>query len=253
MATALGITYQELAKGAIASQERFLATNTLLSRGLNLDEKQMEFITNIASMENGEMVIKLPEDIAKKIGAPVNIALDELTEKQKEGILQYQKEIEKMNTATIAENQLTYTQKISNNVEAIAQYFRIRGANAVRGGAEGLVGKPLENVNEIVKEKVTEVRGKINNVDDRTKVKQEVIEFKERPLEKSVEYGKDLIEKLYDKILGSVDTNKNKTMTINFGSTPPIMDALSREMFRNPDKWKVGYDDNGYLSPQNIT
>jgi hypothetical protein len=42
-------------------------------------------------------------------------------------------------------------------------------------------------------------------------------------------------------------------MTINFGSTPPIMDALSREMFRNPDKWKVGYDDNGYLSPQNIT
>jgi hypothetical protein len=142
MADAFGMSLGDLNKAAIATAERTVASTALMSRGFTIDDEQKEFLTNLASMENGQMVIKLPKDIATSIGAPINIALDELTEKQRDGLMQYQEELKKTNPEDMAMAQLTTAHQATRYLEQLVEFNKGRATRAATGLAKG-VGKTI--------------------------------------------------------------------------------------------------------------
>ena len=138
MAQELGISYQELAKGAIAAAERTSAAADLMSAGIAVDDKQQEFITNLAKMgSGGKMVIEVPPSIAQQLGVDRQVALDSLDQATADAILNNQKEFEKMNVKDIALNQFTETQKSALYLSEISAMLKVEFAKTYRGlGAE---------------------------------------------------------------------------------------------------------------------
>ena len=135
MAQELGVSYQELAKGAIAAAERSSAASDLMAAGVTVDEKQQEFITNLAKMgPGGKMVIEIPQSIADKLGIKDREqALEDLDQSMVNTILENQKAFEKMDVKDIALEQFTETQKMALNVSEIAQMLKVSFAETYRG------------------------------------------------------------------------------------------------------------------------
>lgn len=177
MAEIFGMSLQDVNKTAIATAERTYAATSLMSKGFQLEDKQMEFLTNLASMEGGEMVIKIPESIAEKIGAPAELALEKLTQGQAQQLLQFQDEITKMNTQTMAEKQLTEVQNIQRDVAVIAQYYKVEGGKVAGGLIKGAMGtKTMTSAKGSISETSAELRGS-----KRSKTKEETVEFVNNP------------------------------------------------------------------------
>jgi hypothetical protein len=128
MAAQLGISYSEFAKGAKAAQERLLATDTLLARGFNIDDKEKEFLTNLSSMKDGEMQIVVPKSLQESLGKELGkneVKLSELNSDQVEALKKYQDQLEEKTTAEMAQEMFTETQRIANNTESTAKALTI--------------------------------------------------------------------------------------------------------------------------------
>lgn len=124
MAAQLGISYSEFAKGAIAAQERLMATDTLLAKGFNLKDKDREFITNLSQMKDGEMQIVIPKSLSDTLGKDIGtseIKLSDLTQTQIDLLQMYKKDLETKTEAEMAKEMFTETKQISNNTAATAQ------------------------------------------------------------------------------------------------------------------------------------
>lgn len=132
LAKELGIDYKQLSETAIKAAERSSAATELLSQGLNIDDKEKEFLTNISRMEGGKMVIDIPENLAQKLGTPTRIALEELDQTTANALLENQKAFEKMSPEDIAKGQYTETQKLSLTVSEIYKILQVRFAGASR-------------------------------------------------------------------------------------------------------------------------
>jgi hypothetical protein len=137
MADELGISYGELANGAIAAAERTSAATALMGRGLKLDDDQQRFLTNISQMKGGQMTIELNSDRLQKIlGVDSNvreIALEKLTQTQVDSILEYQNEFKKLSPEEIIQKQSTDIEQIGKNVSFLAAAARVRAAQAGGG------------------------------------------------------------------------------------------------------------------------
>jgi hypothetical protein len=137
MAGELGISYTELANGAIAAAERTSAATALMGRGLKLDDDQQRFLTNISQMKDGQMTIELNSDRLQKIlGVDSNvreIALEKLTQTQVDSILEYQNEFKKLSPEEIIQKQSTDIEQIGKNVSFLAAAARVRAAQAGGG------------------------------------------------------------------------------------------------------------------------
>jgi hypothetical protein len=142
MAQELGISYQELAKGAIASAERASAASSLMANGLKLDEKQTEFITNLARMKDGVMSIDV-SSISKEFGGQTSIALDKLTNEQVKILNDNQKKLEGMSIEEVARDQFTETQNLVLKTNEILTILKVQFAKDM--------GKPLESVDKLIK------------------------------------------------------------------------------------------------------
>ena len=132
LAKELGIDYNQLAETAIKSAERSSAATELLSKGLNIDDKQKEFLTNISRMEGGKMVIDIPENLAEKLGTPTRVALEQLDQTTANALLENQKAFEKMSPEDIAKGQYTETQKMALNISEISKILQVQFAGAAR-------------------------------------------------------------------------------------------------------------------------
>lgn len=124
MASQLGISYSEFAKGAIAAQERLMATDTLLARGFNLKDKDREFITNLSQMKDGEMQIVIPSSLSETLGKAVGsneIKLSDLTQTQIDLLQMYQKDLEGKTAEEMAKEMFSQTKLIENNTAKTAQ------------------------------------------------------------------------------------------------------------------------------------
>lgn len=144
MAKELGISYSELANGAIAAAERSSAASAMLSSGLNLSDENKEFLTNISRMEGGSMVIDVPESLAKKLGlTETRVALEDLSQGTANAILENQKYFEKLSPEEIAKEQYTETQKLALTVSEISTMLKVQFAKTVR--------TPLSQVDDYIK------------------------------------------------------------------------------------------------------
>ncbi len=148
LASELGISYNELANGAIAAAERSSAAVDLLSSGLKLEDKEKEFLTNISRMEGGKMIIDIPESLGQKLGIKeTRVALENLDQSTASAILENQKYFETLSPEEIAREQYTETQKIALTAVEIATILKVNAAAALRGPAQ-LADQGLKYVND---------------------------------------------------------------------------------------------------------
>ena len=139
LANELGISYNELANGAIAAAERSSAAIDLLSSGLKLEDKEKEFLTNISRMEGGKMVIDIPESLAQKLGIEeTRVALENLDQNTAAALLENQKYFETLSPEEIAREQYSATQQLKLSVIEIATMLKIRFAAMERVPAQKL-------------------------------------------------------------------------------------------------------------------
>ena len=143
MAAELGISYQELSKGAIAAAERSSAASAMMANGLKLDDKQTEFITNLARMKDGTMTIDV-SSISKEFGGAQSIALDKLTQEQVNILNENAKKLEGMSIEEVARDQFTETQNLVLKANEILTILKVQFAKDM--------GKPLESADKIIKE-----------------------------------------------------------------------------------------------------
>lgn len=232
MAQQMGISMGELNKIAIAAAERSSAAASLMASGLNMPEKDREFLTNISRMENGEMKIVVPKSLQDQLGMEP-IKLEELTEAQKEVLIKNQEAFEKMDSSKIAMSQLTETQQISRQVDVIAAYVKVRGAAYVKGMTSNLtktfqdefkesitklVDTKKVNLNED-KKSGQELGVKINNVMNSPEKQKEIIdglkEKKNEAVQNGEEYLKKLMEGFKTSFAETMGSKYDKTRTIN--------------------------------------
>ena len=160
MAAELGISYGELANGAIAAAERTSAATALMGRGLKLDDDQQRFLTNISQMKDGQMTIELNSDRLKDaLGvdrAQGSIALEKLTQANVDTILKYQDEFKKLTPEEIIQKQATDVEIIGRNVSFLAAAARVRAAQA--GGGM------IDAIKKMVGYDPGDMRNKVNKV-----------------------------------------------------------------------------------------
>jgi hypothetical protein len=239
MAEQFGMSMEDLTKISIKSSERQAAATALMSRGLSLDDKEKEFLTNISRMEGGQMVIDV-SSISKEFGGAQQIALDTLTESQLETLKKYQTQFKEMDTKDIAREQFTTTQNIALNVSALVAMGRLRlGRETSQLGKtlDDVFGKDLESGIRAQRDKVigkssdAEVQKAFgesnkptsNNVNPATTPQQSV------PLNNSTQQPTNT------PTTANTETQTNKTeVTLNVKSDP-IMDEFSRYIVRRPE------------------
>ncbi len=126
MAKQLGVDYGELAKGAIAAAERTSASADLMARGLKLDKQQEEFITNLAQMKDGKMVIEIGSSASLKeyFKGQSTVKLEELTQEQVNKLMEYQDTLKDMSEEDIVKQQASSIENMKRDVNYIAALLR---------------------------------------------------------------------------------------------------------------------------------
>jgi hypothetical protein len=143
MAQELGMSLGDLTKGAVAAAERTSAATALMANGLKLDEKQTEFITNLARMKDGVMSIDV-SSISKEFGGATSVALDQLTNEQVKILNDNQKKLEGMSIEEVARDQFTETQNLVLKANEILTILKVQFAKDI--------GKPLESADAMIKQ-----------------------------------------------------------------------------------------------------
>ena len=129
MASSLGMSLGDLQKSAIAAAERSSAAVDLMSSGLVLDDEKTRFITNLARMKDGKMVIDV-SSISKEFGGAQQIALDQLTNEQVKILEKNQDALKSMSVEDIARDQFTATQNLVLQVNEIGAMLKVQFAAA---------------------------------------------------------------------------------------------------------------------------
>ena len=199
MAAQLGISYQELAKGAVAAAERTSASADLMARGLNLDKKQEEFITNLAQMKGGKMVIEIgsSESLKKYFDGQSTVKLEELTQEQVNELMKYQNELKGMTSEQVVKQQASDIENMKRDVNYIAALLRIQAGRissaVMMETLAATTGKSMKDLETSFAEWSKNQTGGIQELKDRFLVE----------VTKQIGTAKDFID------------NKNKTNTQN--------------------------------------
>lgn len=159
MASALGMSLSDLTKTSIAAAERSSAAADLMANGLKLDDNQTEFITNLARMKDGKMVIDV-SSISKEFGGAQQIALDQLTETQVKILEKNQNALKELSPEEIARDQFTATQNLLLQVSDIATMLKVRfKQSGLVKGAESLTDDQIRQVGKYLQEAKAEKPG----------------------------------------------------------------------------------------------
>jgi hypothetical protein len=128
LASELGISYNELAQGAISAAERSSAATAMMASGLDLDDDTKRFLTNISTMKDGQMTIQLQGDEMRKIFGTNEIALENLTSNQLEQLKKYQDEFKSLSPEDIVKKQATSVENIARDVNFLLAIARVQAA-----------------------------------------------------------------------------------------------------------------------------
>ena len=260
MADELGISYESLSRGAIASQERLAASNELMAKGFTIPEKDKEFITNLSKMDNGKMIIEIPQSISDKFQGQSKIALSDLTQKQIEVLEGNRKAFEAMSPADIARDQVTSVKNIERDLASMWALQKIE-AVSMGTGKKGLKlnelgADAMRNVSNYTDTFLKEKRGPFND-NNKERISAAVEDFKNLPEVKAQLANLDVLTQVYGaqnatvkKITESLNnqlknvenginsTNgkpQNSTLTVNHNlNSSSIMDGINKEVMKNP-------------------
>lgn len=252
MADTMGIQYEELVKTATAAQERVLASTELMASGFQFkDEKDKEFLTNLAKMEGGEMKISIPEGLRDQFQNVKDgqVALGEMTGEQIQILLDQKEAFKKMTTEDIVKEQVTILDSISFNMTYIRELLKERLGSGIedivykRMGLDPIeLKRTMKEYQDIagsgIKEGSKQIKGWIDTLYDVASGKMK--ENKSEKVNASELLKKESLVK--SETTSSTSTvNENVTLTIKSGDA--FTDAISREWVRQSQ-----LDPRGYLN-----
>lgn len=258
MAAELGVQYEDLAKGAIAAAERSSAASDLMMSGLVMEDKEKEFITNLAQMKGGKMVIEVPQSLADEFKGKTEIALAELTDAQKTTLLSNQKAFEKMSAEDMARGQLSATENIQRDVAFLAATTRGQAVKVAKT-AMTAAGIDFDEQAKKVKEMTDKVvAGELSGMEDINKfIVGFINDVKGVTTTKGKATGKTKsvdTKEAEEKSKKKGETNSGET-TVNvkhsFGTVEPILDEYGRYIMKNPGVYDdmFSIDPNAYTTP----
>jgi hypothetical protein len=253
MADQFGISMGELNKIAIAAAERTQASTALMSSGLVMKDDDREFLTNLSRMEGGEMKITVPESLAKKLGlSDTKIALDELKPEMMKALLSNREAFKEMSPKDMAMAQLTETQQMARDMGVVAAYYRVRGAQIIKGAAKGMGGPEFENLRKTISDYAKETVNKPSDYGLEKRSENRAKEVRANPIESIKQFGRDAVDYIKgEKTTASVETKSKVTHEFVFGRSDALMDSFNREIVRDTSiatNWTTG-NKNEYTSP----
>ena len=258
MADELGISYESLSRGAIASQERLAASNELMAKGFTIPEKDKEFITNLSKMDNGKMTIEIPKSLSQEFEGQSKIALSDLTQSQIEVLEKNKKAFEAMSPADIARDQVASVKNIERDLSAMWALQKIQALSTATGekglNLNQIGANAMKNFSGYADKILSEKRGPFNKEGTVTAA---VEDFKNLPEVKAQLANLDVLTQVYGaqnatvkKITESYNhqlknvenginsTNgkpQNSTLTVNHNlNSSSIMDGINKEVMKNP-------------------
>lgn len=240
-ADALGVSYTEFSKLAVAAAERSQAAIDLAGRGLDVNEDDKEFLTNLARMEGGEMKITIPKSLAEELGTSTKLSLKDMTDDIANQLLLNKEAFEEMTIEDVAMEQLTETQKMSRGIDVIAAYFRIRGTELLTGAARGMGGEMYKKLQESIDEysEVVEANSS-KNIEKETEKK--VRDFRDGYVKDPIGTIKKGAEYMWDNLMNENrgNTTPPPPQTIKHDVTltfraPEVLSPIMNYMARNPE------------------
>ena len=145
IAKQFGIDIKEVTNSAIAAQER--AQAALALDGLNIDDDNKEFLTNLARMKDGEMSIEiLNPQLQKDLGDVTSVALSDIDSKTADMLLQYQDDFQKMSESDIVRQQATTVENISRDLRYMISLARLQVADVSDTVLKEFVGMDFKDV-----------------------------------------------------------------------------------------------------------
>ena len=243
MAAQLGISYQDLAKGAVAAAERTSASADLMARGLQLDKKQEEFITNLAQMKDGKMVIEIGSSTALKdyFKGQSTVKLEDLTQEQVNQLMKYQDDLKKMSAEDIVKQQASSIENMKRDVNYIAALLRIQagriGETVVMETLAKTTGKSLADLEESFRDWSRDQTGSIE------KLREKFVAEVTKTIGNSDENAKKILEsrKNNQKTETNQKSSDNKNQQTATPPTPPVININNKNQER--------YDDGTLVNP----
>lgn len=254
MAEQLGVSYKDLAQGAIASAERSSAASELIMQGLVMDNKDQEFITNLAKMgPGGKMVIEVPSSIAEKLGVDRQTAIESLDQKTADALIKNRQEIEQMNTKDIALNQFTETQKMALNISEISAMLKVEFAKTYRGlGSE--MDKYIKSANGMIEKYLTGEKGNSEISSQIDRIRNTTFENANRTLSSPQEISSNRVSSFITPNNNTNNQQPSTTSTVNLNHTitlrsnERVLDEISKVVVKN-----IGVNGEGWNSFSNVS
>jgi hypothetical protein len=132
-----------------------------------MDPKDKEFLTNLAQMKGGKMVIELPQSLQKSLHGETEIALNTMTEEQTKLLLDQRKAFENVSMKDIAQQQVSLVENIDRDLSYIAAMVRKEAGEAGTALAKQLGFDPLTmaiEANKMVDKLATSAGGAVGNL-----------------------------------------------------------------------------------------
>jgi hypothetical protein len=124
MADALGMSLKDVSNLAVQAAQRTEAMSSLRASGMAFSDDEREFITNLAQMKNGKMVVELKTEELEKAFGTNEIVLSKMTTDQRNLLTNMRGDIVKANTQNIAEQQVGILENMERNLSYLAAYAR---------------------------------------------------------------------------------------------------------------------------------
>ena len=154
MSKALNISLTDVSNMAVQAAQRTEAISSLRASGFAFSDDEREFITNLAQMKNGKMVVELQTEALQKQFGTTEIELNKMSGDQAKMLIGFREEIQKASTQTIAEQQVGLMENMERNLSYLAAYARTKLGGGAKLLAQQLGYDPVEAINET--RKVTE-------------------------------------------------------------------------------------------------
>lgn len=163
IAKALGVELESVTKTAIALQERGQVDMAL--SGLQISEKDKEFLTNIARMKDGEMQIELLTPELQKAFGGASVSLEKLSQEGVNQLLEYRRQLEPLDEQKLVRQQVTLTENILRDVNYLASLARLEAAGVGDAVLQKFAGMSFKeagvNISELLGDEVDKLVDKI--------------------------------------------------------------------------------------------
>lgn len=244
IAKALGIDLEDVTKTAIALQERGQVDMAL--SGLNINEEDKEFLTNISRMKDGEMQIELTSPKLQADFGKASVSLKELSAEGVNQLLEYRGEFQKMSESDLIRQQVTLTENVARDVNYLATMARLRVA--------GVADEALQRVAGITfKDAATELSSIVKmNTDELVKTfGVNDAEFIGK-IQSKLGIDDVLKKELVDKEKNFTNKEVSKTITVKHEySSDQLMGGLQKEFMINAERYRQQRNGDYLESPNN--